>query len=99
MEEFKVDSIEKETHINHLKVKCQGFTLSLEKAKKEAIATFMKSNDFTNRLEQHYVARYEDFRFDAKEAYPKMGFDSYQVPIAVESSLLQHHGQCLNWAC
>ena len=77
MEELKADSIEKETRINHLEVKCQGFTSSLEKAKKEAIATVMKSNDFTNRLDQHYVAGYEDFRSDAKEAYPEMKFDFF----------------------
>ena len=51
VEEFKADSIEKETCINHLEVKCQELTLSLEKAKKEVIATFMKSNDFTNRID------------------------------------------------
>ena len=69
--EFKADSIEKETRINHLEVKCQEFTSSLEKAKKEAIATFMKSNDFTNHLDQYYAAGYEDFHFDAKKAYPR----------------------------
>ena len=77
VEELEADSIEKETHINHLEVKCQGFTSSLEKAKKEAIATVMKSNDFTNSLDQHYVAGYEDFRSDAKEAYPEMKFDFF----------------------
>ena len=96
MEELKADSIEKETRINHLEVKCQGFTSSLEKAKKEAIATVMKSNDFTNRLDQHYVAGYEDFRSDAKEAYPEMEFDSFQVPTAVESSLLQMSSEDVN---
>ena len=88
VEELKIDSIKKETCINHLEVKCQGFTSSLESAKKEAIATFMKSNDFTNRLDQHYVAGYEDFSSDTKEAYLEMDFDSFKVPTAVESSLL-----------
>ena len=88
MEELKANSIEKETRTNHLEVKCQGFTSSLEKAKKEAIVTFMKSNDFTNRLDQHYVVGYEDFRSDAKEAYPKMDFNSFQVPTTTENSLL-----------
>jgi len=88
VEELKTDSIEKETRINHLEVKCQGFTSSLENTKKEAIATFMKSNDFTNCLDQHYVAGYEDFRSDAKEAYLEMDFDFFKVPIAAESSLL-----------
>ena len=68
VEELKVDSIEKETRINHLEVKFQGFTSSLKNAKKEDIATFMKSDDFTNRLDQRYVAGYEDFHSDVKEA-------------------------------
>ena len=38
MEELKADSIKKETRINNLEVKCQGFTSSLENTKKEAIA-------------------------------------------------------------
>ena len=77
MEELKADSIEKETHISHLEVKVQGFTSSLEKAQKEAIATFMKSNDFTNCLDRYYAAGYEDFRSDVEEAYPKVDFDSF----------------------
>ena len=69
-------------------MKCQGFTSSLENAKKEAIATFMKSNDFTNLLNQYYVAGYEDFHSDAKEANPRMDFDSFKVPTVAKSSLL-----------
>ena len=88
-EELKTDSIEKETCINHFEVKCQELTLSLENAKKEAIATFVKSDDFTNCLDQHYVAGYEDFRSDTKEAYLGMNFDSFKVPTATESTLLQ----------
>ena len=68
MEELKADSIEKETRINHLEVKCQGFTSSLETTQKEAIATLMESDDFTNHLDQHFVTGYEDFRSDAKKA-------------------------------
>ena len=37
VEKLKADSIKKETRINHLEVKCQGFTSSLENAQKEAI--------------------------------------------------------------
>ena len=93
---LKEDFIEKETCINHLEVKCQEFTLSLEKAKKEAIATFMKSNDYTNPLDQYYVAGYEYFRSDAKEAYPEMDFDSFQIPTAVESSSIQTSSKDVN---
>ena len=88
VEELKANSIEKETHINHLEVKVQGFTLSLENAQKEAIATFMKSDDFTNCLNRHYVAGYEDFCSNAQKAYLEIDFDSFKIPTKAENSLL-----------
>ena len=97
VEELKADSIEKETHTNHLKVKVQGFALFLKNAKKEAIATFMKSDNFTNHLDRHYVAGCEDFCSDAKEAYPEMDFDSFKIPTVVESSLLQMSSEDVNF--
>ena len=96
VEELKANSTEKETHITHLEVKVQGFTSSMEKAHKEAVTTFMKSNKFKNHLDRHYVAGYEDFRFDAKEAYPEMDFDSFKIPTAIESSLLLASTQDVN---
>ena len=87
VEELKADSIKKDTRISHLEVKVQGFTSSMEKAQKEAIAAFMKSNEFKIRLDRHYTASYKDFCSDAKEAYPEMDFDSFEIPTAVESSL------------
>ena len=96
MEELKADSIEKETCIIHLEVKVQGFTSSLEKAQKEAIAAFMKSEEFKNRLDRHYIAGYEDFRSNAKEAYPKMDSNSFKITTTVESSLLQTSSEDVN---
>ena len=96
MEELKENSTKKETHITHLEVKVQGFTSSMEKAHKEAVTTFMKSNKFKNHLDRHYVAGYEDFRFDAKKAYPEMDFDSFKIPTATESSLLLASTQDVN---
>ena len=87
VEELKADSIKKDTRISHLEVKVQGFTSSMEKAQKEAIAAFMKSNEFKIRLDRHYAIGYEDFRFDANEAYPELDFDSFEIPTAVKSSL------------
>ena len=88
MEELKADSIEKETRITHLEVKVQEFTSSMEKAQKEAVVAFMRSNEFKTRLDHHYAAGYEDFRSDAKKAYPKVDFDSFMIPTAISSSLL-----------
>ena len=47
----------------------------------------MKSNEFKIRLDRHYAPGYKDFCSDAKEAYPEMDFDSFEIPTAVESSL------------
>ena len=89
MEELKADSIKKETRITYLKVKVQEFTSSMEKAQKEAVVTaFMRSNEFKTRLDFHYTAGSKDFRFDAKEAYPEVDFDSFMIPTTTKSSLL-----------
>ena len=96
MEELKAYSTEQETHITHLEVKVQGFTSSMEKAHKESVATFMKSNKFKNHLDRHYAASSEDFRSDAKEAYPEMDFDSFKIPTATENSLLLTSSQDIN---
>ena len=60
----------------------------MEKAHEEAIAAFKKSDEYKNRLNYHYVAGYEDFHANAKEAYPNLDFDSFKIPLATESSLL-----------
>ena len=85
MEVLKTGSIEKETRINHFKGKFQGRTSSLENAKKDVITTYMKLDDFTSRLDQNYDTGYKSFRFDAKEAYPGMDFDSFKVPTAAKT--------------
>ena len=88
VEELKADAIEKETHIAHLEGQVSKFTSSLEKACGEAVATFKKSDEYKNRLDSHYTAGYEDFRANAKEAFPELNFDTFKIPLATESSLL-----------
>ena len=88
VKELRADSIEKETRIAHLEGKVSEFNSSLEKAREEAIAAFKKSDEYKNRLNCHYVAGYEDFHANAKDAYPNLDFDSFKIPLATESSLL-----------
>ena len=97
MEELKVDSIEKETHITHLEVKVQEFTSSMEKAQKEAVTTFKRLNEFKTRLDRHYATGYKDLRFDAKEAYLEVDFDSFMIPTATDSSLLPASSRTSTW--
>ena len=87
VEELRADSIEKETCIAHLERQISEFNSSLEKAREEAIVAFKKSDKYKNRLDSHYTAGYEDFRADAKEAFPDLDFDSLKLPLAAESSL------------
>ena len=88
VEELKADCVEKESRISHLEVKVQELTSPLKKVKEEAIAAFMKSNDFTTCLDRYYASGYEDFCVDAKENYPEMDFDSFKIPTTTKSSLL-----------
>ena len=89
VEELKADNIEKDTRIVYLEGQVFGFVSSLEKAHEEAIVTFKKSNEYKSRLDSHYAAGYEDFRADAKDTFPDLDFDSFKLPLATESSMLQ----------
>ena len=68
----------------------------MEKAREEAVAAFKKSDEYKNRLDSHYVAGYEDFRANAKEAFPDLDFDSLKIPLATESSLLPTSSEDVN---
>ena len=56
----------------------------------------MKSKEYTDHLDQYYAAGYEEFCFDANEAYLEMEFDSFQIPTTLESSLLQTSSKYVN---
>ena len=96
MEELKADNLEKDTRIVHLEGQVSEFALSLEKAREEAIEAFKKSDEYKNCLDSHYAAGYEDFRVVAKEAYPNLDFNSFKLPLATESSLLQTSSEDVN---
>ena len=96
VKELKADSVEKETHIVHLEGQISAFNSSLEKAREEAVTAFKKADEYKNRLDSHYAAGYEDFRTDAKEAFPDLDFDSLKIPLATESSLLPTSSEDVN---
>ena len=96
VEELKADNIEKDTRIVYLEGQVSGFVLSLEKAHEEAIASFKKSNKYKSHLDSRYAASYEDFRADAKETFPDLDFDSFKLPLATESSMLQTSSKDVN---
>ena len=96
VEELKADNLEKDSCIVHLEGQVAEFTSSLQKAREEFIAAFKRSDEYKNRLDSHYAAGYEDFRADAKEAYPDLDFSSFKLPLATESSLLQTSSEDVN---
>ena len=96
IEELKADTIEKETGIVHLEGQVSKFTSSLEKACGEAVAAFKKSDKYKNSLDSHYAVGYDDFRADAKEAFPELNFDTFKIPLATESSLLATSSEDVN---
>ena len=96
VEELKADNIEKDTRIVYLEGQVSKFVSSLKKTREEAIAAFKKSDKHKKALDSHYATGYEDFRADAKETYPDLDFDSFRLPLAVESSLLQTSSEDVN---
>ena len=96
VEELKADNLEKDSRIVHLEGQVAEFTSSLEKVREEFIAAFKRSDEYKNCLDSHYAAGYEDFRADAKEAYPDLDFSSFKLPLATESSLLQTSSEDVN---
>ena len=68
----------------------------MEKAREEAVAAFKKSDEYNNRLDNHYAAGYKDFRADVKEAFPVLDFDSLKIPLATKSSLLPTSSEDVN---
>ena len=96
VEELKADNIEKDTRIVYLEGQVSGFVSSLEKAREEAIASFKKSDEYKSPLDSHYATSYEDFRADAKETFPNLDFDSFKLPLATESSMLQTSSDDVN---
>ena len=96
VEELKADNIEKDTRIVYFEGQIAEFVSSLKKARGEAVATFKKSDKHKKALDSHYAAGYEDFHVDAKETYPELDFDSFKLPLATESFLLQTSSEDVN---
>ena len=62
----------------------------LSQAKEDAVAEFKASKEYTDRLDEHYAAGFEDFRMDAMENFPEVDFSSIKLNLAAaNSSLLQ----------
>ena len=89
-EELKTNVLEKYSRLDHLQKKNNELSALLEKAKKDAVAEFQTSKQFTDLLDKNYAAGFEDFRLDTAENFPNLDFSVIKLNLgAATSSLLQ----------
>ena len=88
IEELTVDTVEKDTHLDHLQKKNDELSTLLSKLKADAVAEFKASKQYTNLLDANYAAGFEDFRMDAMENFPEVDFSSIKLNLTVATSSL-----------
>ena len=88
--ELRTNIAKKDTHLDQLQKKNDELNTLLSPAKEDAVAEFKASKEYTDRLDEHYAAGFEDFRMDAMENFPEVDFSSIKLNLAAaNSSLLQ----------
>ena len=88
IEELKADIVEKDTRLDYLQKRNDELSTLLNKAKEDAVVEFRAFKQFTDLLGINYAARFEDFRMDAMENFPKVNFSSIKLNLGVASSFL-----------
>ena len=69
----------------------------LEKAKRDAVAEFQASKQFSDLLDKNHAARFENFRLDAAENFPNLDFSAIKLNLGTAtSSLLQTSSEDVN---
>jgi len=93
--ELRANIAEKDTRLDQLQKKNDKLSTLISKAKENAIVEFKASKQYTNFLDKHYIAGFEDFIMDAMENFPGVDFSSIKLNIATAtSSLLQASSEC-----
>ena len=87
-EELKTNVLEKDTRLYHLQKRNNELSVLLEKAKGDTIAEFQVSKQFTDLLDNNYVASFEDFKLDAAENFPNLDFSSIKLNLGTATSSL-----------
>ena len=87
-EELKTNVLEKDTRLDHLQKRNNELSVLLEKAKGDTIAEFQVSKQFTDLLDNNYVASFEDFKLDAAENFPNLDFSSIKLNLGTATSSL-----------
>ena len=97
VQELRIDVVEKETRLNHLKKKNNELSTLLSKAKEDAVVEFKASKQYTDLLDANYAASFEDFRIDTTENFLEVDFSSITLNLAIAtSSLLQASSEDVN---
>ena len=97
VQELRIDVVEKETRLNHLKKKNNELSTLLSKAKEDAVVEFKASKQYTDLLDANYAASFEDFRIDITENFLEVDFSSITLNLAIAtSSLLQASSEDVN---
>ena len=97
VQELRIDVVEKETRLNHLKKKNNELSTLLSKAKEDAVVEFKASKQYTDLLDANYAASFEDFRIDTTENFLEVDFSSITLNLAIAtSSLLQASSKDVN---
>ena len=91
VEELKTDIVEKDIHLDYLQKRNDELSTLLNKAEEDTVVEFRASKQFTDLLDTNYTARFEDFRMDAMENFPK-------VTLAPSSSTLVLQALFSRWA-
>ena len=95
--ELRTNVVEKDTRLDQLQKKNDELSTLLSQAKEYAVAKFKASNEYTNRLNEHYAAGFEDFRMGAMENFLEVDFRSIKLNLAAAtSSLLQANSEDVN---
>ena len=98
VEELKTNAIEKDARLDHLQKRNDELSTLLEKAKRDVVAKFKASKQFTDLMDTNYAAGFEDFRMDIMENFPKVDFSSIKLNLgsSASSSLLQTSSEDIN---
>ena len=89
VEELRADIFQKDTHLDYLQKRNDELSTLLNKAKQDTVVEFRASKQFTDLLNTNYVVGFEDFRMDAMENFPGVGFSAIKLNLGAASSLLQ----------
>ena len=95
--ELRTNIAKKDTRLDQLQKKNDELNTLLSPAKEDAVAEFKASKEYTDRLDEHYVAGFEDSRMDAMENFLEVDFSSIKLNlVAATSSLLQASSEDVN---